>query len=162
VTYRELRILFARIARHDGRLTVLHATDDPLAYPLANMKNCDGERRSWSVAVRDHLRGTYVRVDHLAVFEQYERTSFDPATPTIVPLTAVRETGPRTFEMTWVEVLHVLDEIERVYPQLSVSLVEATLGRNPRYGMGVTASGRAGRILLSRYASFERLREQAG
>ncbi len=65
MTYRELRILFARIARHDGRLTVLHATDDPLVFPFA-IPSGDGEQRSWSVAVRDHLRWL-VRNEHAAV-----------------------------------------------------------------------------------------------
>lgn len=162
MTYQELRALFAQVARHDGRLTVLHATDDPLAFPLASMKSGEGEGRSWSVAVRDHLHRTYVRVDRLAAFTQYEQTGFDPASPMIVPLMAVHETEPPTFEMAWPDVLHVLDEAARVYPKLSVSLIEATLDRSPRYGVGVKMRGRAGSLLLSRYASFELLREQAG
>ena len=60
MTYRQMRLLFAGLARYDGRLSVLTACND---VPVG----------LWTVVLRDHVRHTCLglrRIEQLAPDEQ--------------------------------------------------------------------------------------------
>jgi hypothetical protein len=49
MTYHQMRLLFAGLARYDGRLSVLTARSE-------------GPDRMWTVVLRDHVRDTWLRL----------------------------------------------------------------------------------------------------
>ena len=92
MTYRQMRPLFAGLARYDGRLSVLTARND---VPVG----------LWTVVLRDHVRHTCLgirRIEQLAPDEQ----GSGPLVPWEHPLTEFEALVQlENVAMTWLEVL---------------------------------------------------------
>src|SRR5919201_6801032 len=100
MTYRQLRLLFAGLARYDGRLSVLTARND---VPVG----------LWTVVLRDHVRHSWLgirRIDELAPDEQ----GSGPLVLWERPLSEVEAlVQPEDAAMTWLEALWALGTFER-------------------------------------------------
>jgi uncharacterized protein YbdZ (MbtH family) len=130
MTDRQLRLLFAGLARYDGRLSVLTARND---LPVG----------LWTVVLRDHVRHTCLdirRIEQLAPDEQ----GSDPLVLWERPLTEVEAlVQPEAAAMTWLEVLWALGTFEHSVRGWSLVAIEASrpARTEPRYRLVLQRAG---------------------
>ena len=134
MTYREMRLLFASLARYDGRLSVLTARHD-VSVGL------------WTVVLRDHVRHTCLhtclrirRIEQLAPDEQ----GSGPLVPWEHPLTEAEALAqPENAAMTWLQVLWALGALEHSARGWDLVAIEASQpGRaEPRYRLMLQRAG---------------------
>jgi hypothetical protein len=144
MTYRQLRLLFAGLARYDGRLSVLTARNDvPVGF--------------WTVVLWDHVRHTCLhirRIEQLAPDEQ----GSGPLAPWEHPLTEFEVLAqPEDTAMTWLEVLWALGTFERSARGWSLVAIEASrpARAEPRYRLVLQRAGM--RYEADSYRAFEQI-----
>ena len=97
MTYRQMRVLFACLARYDGRLTVLAARSQ-------------APWTQWGVYLCDHVRQTWRCVGRREPLAAQGRVLGSRERP-LAELRALPE--PHGATMTWLDVLRALDVLER-------------------------------------------------
>ena len=130
MTYRQMRVLFACLARYDGRLTVLTArSQEPWT--------------QWGVCLCDHVRQTWRCVGQLQPLTAQGRVLGSRERP-LAELRALPE--PHGATMTWPDVLRALDVLERGESGWFLAAITATRPAQgmPRYRLVVRNDG--GRI----------------
>ena len=143
MTYRQMRMLFACLARYDGRLSVLAArSEDPWT--------------QWGVCLCDHVRQTWRCSRWLEPFTAQGRVLGSRERP-LAGLRALPE--PHGATMTWLDVLRALDVLERGGSGWFLAAITATRPARgtPCYRLVVRNDG--GRICheVDSYAAFERI-----
>jgi hypothetical protein len=144
MTYRQMRLLFAGLARYDGRLSVLTARND---VPVG----------LWTVVLRDHVRHSWLgirRIEDLAPDEQ----GSGALVPWERPLTEIEALAqPEDAAMTWLEVLWALGVLK--YSARGWSLVAIEAARparaEPRYRLVLHRAGI--RYEANSYVAFEQI-----
>ena len=113
--YHQMHLLFAGLARYDGRLSVLTARSQ-------------GPDALWMVVLRDHVRHTWLRLRRIeqlapdaqenALLARWERppTEFE----------ALAEPEPEGAAMTWLELLSALGALEHSARGWSLVAIEAS------------------------------------
>ena len=151
MSYGDLRLLFHRLARYDGRLTVLTACSQK---PWTH----------WTVCLRDHARDTWLGITRLSEFAAGEQAGFAPhASPLAPPIRLMSELRalprPDGARMTWPEVLQALAYLEGHASGWFVIWSEATcpLCGEPRYRMVVRSDGGGIRREVDSYVAFEEI-----
>jgi len=113
MTYRQMRLLFAGLARYDGRLSVLTARND---VPVG----------LWTVVLRDHARHTWLGIRRIEQLAPDGHTS-GPLVPWERPLTEVEALAqPEDAAMTWLEVLWALGTFTHGGRGWSLAAIEAS------------------------------------
>jgi hypothetical protein len=140
MTYRQMRVLFAYLARYDGRLTVLAArSQDPWT--------------QWGVCLCDHVRQTWRCIGWLEPFTAQGRVLGSRERP-LAELRALPE--PVGATMTWLDVLRALDVLEQGGSGWILAAITATRPAQgtPCYRLVVRNDG--GRIWheVDSYAAF--------
>ena len=144
MTYRQLRLLFAGLARYDGRLSVLTARND---VPVG----------LWTVVLRDHVRHSWLgirRIEELAPDEQ----GSGPLVPWERPLTEVEALAqPEEAAMTWLQVLWALGMYKHSARGWSLVAIEASrpARTEPRYRLVLQRAGL--RYEADSYVAFEQI-----
>jgi hypothetical protein len=146
MTYRQLRLLFAGLARYDGRLSVLTARNDA---PVG----------LWTVMLRDHVRHSWLgirRIEELAPDEQ----GGGPLVPWERPLTefeALAQPQPEDAAITWLEVLWALGAFTHGGRGWSLMAIEASwpVRVEPRYRVVLQRAGL--RYEADSYGAFEQI-----
>ena len=144
MTYRQLRLLFAGLARYDGRLSVLTARND---VPVG----------LWTVVLRDHVRHSWLgirRIEELAPDEQGR----GPLVPWERPLAEFEALAqPEDAAMTWLEVLWVLGAFQHSGRGWSLGAIEASRPTRvePRYRLVLQRAGI--RFEADSYVAFEQI-----
>ena len=144
MTYRQMRRLFAGLARYDGRLSVLTAHHD---VPVG----------LWTVELRDRVRHSRLgirRIEELAPDEQ----GSGPLVPWEHPLTEVEAlTQPENAAMTWLEVLWALGAFQHSGRGWSLVAIEASrpTRAEPRYRLVLQRAGV--RYEADSYGAFEQI-----
>jgi hypothetical protein len=130
MTYRQLRLLFAGLARYDGRLSVLTARND---VPVG----------LWTVVLRDHVRHSWLgirRIEELAPDEQGR----GPLVLWERPLAEFEALAqPQHAAMTWLEVLWALGAFQHSRRGWSLVAIEASppARAEPRYRLVLQRAG---------------------
>jgi hypothetical protein len=130
MTYRQMRLLFAGLARYDGRLSVPVARND---VPV----------ELWTVVLRDHVRHSWLclrRIEQLAPDEQ----GSGPLVPCEHPLTEFEALAqPEDATMTWLEVLWALGALEHSARGWSLVAIEAAqpVRAEPRSRLALQRAG---------------------
>jgi hypothetical protein len=142
MTYRQMRALFACLARYDGRLGVLAArSQEPWT--------------QWGVCLCDHVRQTWRCVGRLEPFtEGRVRGSRER------PLAALRALPePHGATMTWLDVLRALDVLERGGSGWFLAAITATRPAQgaPCYRLVIRNDDGHISHEVDSYAAFERL-----
>ena len=130
MTYHQMRLLFAGLARYDGRLSVLTARND---VPVG----------LWTVVLRDHVRHTWLSIRHTEQLAPDEQGR-GPLVPWERPLAEVEALAePEDAAMTWLEVLWALGALEHSARGWSLVAIEASQpGRaEPRYRLMLQRAG---------------------
>jgi hypothetical protein len=146
MTYHQMRLLFAGLARYDGRLNVLTALSE-------------GPDGMWTVVLRDHVRHTWLRlcrIEQLAADAQESA----PLVRWERPLTEFEALAePQGAAMTWLEVLWALGALEHSARGWSLVAIEASWPARtaPRYRLVLRRTGTSDRCAVDSYAAFERL-----
>ena len=146
MTYHQMRLLFAGLARYDGRLSVLSARHD---VPVG----------LWTVVLRDHVRHTCLgihRIEELAPDEQ----GSGPLVPWEHPLPEVEAPAQREdAAMTWLEVLWALGTVQHSARGWTLVAIEAAwpTRTEPRYRLVLQRAG--SRYEADSYAVLEQLVE---
>jgi hypothetical protein len=145
MTYRQLRLLFAGLARYDGRLSVFTARHD---VPVG----------LWTVVLRDHVRHTCLgicRVEQLAPDEQ----GSGPLVPWERPLAEVEALAQpeEAAAMTWLQVLWALGTYKYSARGWSLVAIEASwpARAEPRYRLVLQRAGI--RYEADSYGAFEQI-----
>ena len=144
MTYRQMRLLFAGLARYDGRLIVLRARSESV----------DG---TWTVVLRDHVRHSWLclrRIEQLAPDEQ----GSGPLVPWEHPLTEFEVLAqPEDAAMTWLEVLWALGALEHSARGWALVAIEASrpARAEPRYRLVLLRAGI--RYEADSYVAFEQI-----
>ena len=143
MTYQQMRVLFACLARYDGRLSVLAArSQEPWT--------------QWGVCLCDHVRQTWRCVGRLEPLKVRGRLLGSRERP-LAELRALPE--PHGATMMWLDVLRALDVLERDAPGWFLAALTATRPAQgtPRYQL--VMRDETGRILreVDSYAAFERI-----
>jgi hypothetical protein len=150
MTYQQMRVLFACLARYDGRLSVLAArSQEPWT--------------QWGVCLCDHVRQTWRCVGRLEPLRVRGRLLGSRERP-LSELQALLEPDGATMTwpdheatMRWPEVLRAFDVLERDAPGWFLAALTATRPAQgtPRYQLVVRDD--AGRILreANSYEAFE-------
>jgi hypothetical protein len=144
MTYRQLRLLFAGLARYDGRLSVLTARND---VPVG----------LWTVVLRDHARHTWLGIRRIEQLAPDEHTN-GPLVPWERPLTKVEALAqPEDAAMTWLEVLWALGTFTHSARGWSLVAIEASrpARAEPRYRLVLLRAGI--RYDADRYEAFEQI-----
>jgi hypothetical protein len=144
MTYRQMRLLFAGLARYDGRLSVLTAHND---VPVG----------LWTVVLRDHARHTWLGIRGIEQLVPDEHTS-GPLVPWERPLTEVEALAqPEEAAMTWLEVLWALGAVKRSARGWSLVAIEASrlAHAEPRYRLVLLRAGI--RYEVDSYVAFEHI-----
>jgi hypothetical protein len=138
-----MRDLFARLARSNGRYSVLLATREAETIALepeidTNLAAAGG---SWLVTLWDNTAGAGVVVVHpddLAAYEQ-ALAEVDPDERAAWLEEARAHIGERPVEsgMRWAEVMQLLQELQRLAPRWAVTDIDC-VGEDPRAGYTVT------------------------
>ena len=140
MTYRQMRALFACLARYDGRLSVLAArSQEPWT--------------QWGVCLCDHVRQTWRCVGRLEPLKVRGRLLGSRERP-LAELRALPE--PRGATMTWLDVLRALDVLERGGSGWFLAAITATRPAQgtPCYQLGVRNDGGRIRREVDSYAAF--------
>ena len=143
MTYRQMRVLFACLARYDGRLTVLTArSQEPWT--------------QWGVCLCDHVRQTWRCVGHLEPLTVQGRVLGSRERP-LAELRALPE--PHGATMTWPDVLRALDVLERGATGWFLGAITATRPAQgmPCYRLVVRNDGGRMQREVDRYAAFEHI-----
>ena len=144
MTYHQMRLLFAGLARYDGRLSVLTAHHD---VPVG----------LWTVMLRDHVRHSWLgirRIEELAPDEQ----GSGPLVPWERPLAEFEAPAqPEDAAMIWLEVLWALGTFERSARGWSLVAIEASrpTRAEPRYRLVLQRAGM--RYEADSYGAFEQI-----
>jgi hypothetical protein len=144
MTYRQMRLLFAGLARYDGRLSVLTARND---VPVG----------LWAVVLRDHVRHTWLgirRIEQLAPDVQ----GSGPLVPWEHPLTEFEVLAqPEDAAMTWLEVLWALGAVKHSARGWILVAIEASrpARKEPRYRLVLQRAGI--RYEADNYVAFEQI-----
>src|SRR5919201_2387732 len=144
MTYRQMRLLSAGLARYDGRLSVLTARND---VPVG----------LWTVVLRDHVRHTWLGIRCIEQLAPDEQGS-DPLAPWERPLTEVEALAqPEDAAMTWLEVLWALGAFTHSGRGWSLVAIEASrpTRAEPRYRLVLQRAGT--RYEGDRYVAFEQI-----
>ena len=146
MTYHQMRLLLAGLARYDGRLSVLRARSE-------------GPMGLWTVVLRDHVRHTWLRlrcIEELAADAQESAPLVCWECP-LTDLEALAE--PQGAAMTWLEVLWALGALEHSARGWSLVAIEASrpARTEPRYRLVLRRTGTSGPCAVDSYAAFERL-----
>jgi hypothetical protein len=140
MTYHQMRLLCAGLARYDGRLSVLTARSE-------------GPMGLWTVVLRDHVRDTWLRLRRI---EQLAADAQESA-----PLVRWERplAQPEDAAMTWLEVLWALGALEHSARGWSLVAIEASrpARTDPRYRLVLRRTGTSDRCEVDSYAAFERL-----
>ena len=144
MTYRQMRLLLAGLARYDGRLSVLTARNDvPVGF--------------WTVVLWDHVRHTCLRIRRIEQLAADEQGS-GPLVPWEHPLTEFEGLAqPEDAAMTWLEVLWALGTFERSARGWSLVAIEAArpTRAEPRYRLVLQRAGI--RYEADSYVTFEQI-----
>ena len=143
MTYRQMRVLFASLARYDGRLTVLAA--------------CSQEPwTQWGVCLCDQVRQTWRCIGWLEPFAAQGRVLGARERP-LAELRALPE--PHGATMSWLDVLRALDVLERGGSGWFLAAITATRPAQgmPRYRLVVRNDDGHIRHEVDSYAAFERI-----
>ena len=143
-TYRQMRLLFAGLARYDGRLSVLTARND---VPVG----------LWTVVLRDHVRHTWLRIRRIEDLAPDEQGS-GALVPWERPLTEVEALAqPENAAMTWLEVLWALGTFAHSARGWSLAAIEASrpARAEPRYRLVLQRAGI--RFEADSYVAFEQI-----
>ena len=144
MTYRQMRRLFAGLARYDGRLSVLTAHHH---VPVG----------LWTVMLRDHVRHSWLgihRIEELALDEH----GSGPLVPWERPLTEVEALAqPEHAAMTWLEVLWALGAFTHSARGWFLAAIEASrpVRTEPRYRLVLQRAGI--RFIADSYGAFEQI-----
>jgi hypothetical protein len=144
MTFREMRLLLAGLARYDGRLSVLTARND---VPVG----------LWTVVLRDHVRHTWLRIRRIEELAPDERT-IGPLVPWERPLAEVEGLAqPEDAAMTWLEVLWALGTLKHSARGCSLVAIEAAWPARgePRYRLVLQRAGI--RYEADSYGAFEQI-----
>ena len=144
MTYRQLRRLFADLARYDGRLSVLTACND---VPVG----------LWTVVLRDHVRHSWLGIRRIEELAPDEHGS-GPLVPWERPLTQVEALAhPENAAMTWLEVLWALGTFTHSARGWSLVAIEASrpARAEPRYRLVLQRAGI--RYEADSYVAFEQI-----
>ena len=145
MTYRQMRLLFAGLARYDGRLSVLTARND---VPVG----------LWTVVLRDHVRHSLLRIRHIEQLAPHEHGSA-ALVPWERPLTQLEAllAEPEGAAMTWLEVLWALGVLEHSVRGWSPVAIEASwpTRAEPRYRLVLQRTGI--RREADSYVAFEQI-----
>ena len=143
MTYQQMRVLFACLARYDGRVSVLAArSQEPWT--------------QWGVCLCDHLRQTWRCVGRLEPLKVHGRLLGARECP-LAELRALPE--PHGATMRWPEVLRALDVLERGAPGWFLAALTATRPAQGTPCYQVVVRDDAGRIVreADSYAVFEHI-----
>ena len=141
MTYRQMRVLFACLARYDGRLSVLAArSQEPWT--------------QWGVCLCDHVRQTWRCVGQLQPLTAQGRVLRSRERP-LAELRALSE--PHGATMTWPDVLRALDVLEQDATGWFLAAITATRPAQgmPYYRLVVRNDGGRMRHEVDSYAAFE-------
>ena len=144
MTYRQMRLLFAGLARYDGRLSVLTARND---VPVG----------LWTVVLRDHVRHTWLGIRCIEQLAPDEQGS-DPLVPWERPLTEVEALVQlEAAAMTWLEVLWALGTFKYSVRGWFLVAIEASqpARAEPRYRLVLQRAGM--RYGADSYGAFEQI-----
>ena len=142
MTYRQMRMLFAGLARYDGRLTVLAArSQEPWT--------------QWGVCLCDQVRQTWRCIGWLEPFTAQGRVPGSRERP-LAELRALPE--PHGATMSWLDVLRALDVLERGGSGWFLAAITATRPAHgtPYYRLVVRNDDGRIRHEVDSYAAFER------
>ena len=144
MTYRQMRLLFAGLARYDGRLSVLTARNDvPVGF--------------WTVVLRDHVRHTCLRIRRIEELAPDEQGS-GPLVPWERPLAEFEAPAqPEDAAMIWLEVLWALGALEHSARGWALVAIEASrpARAEPRYRLVLQRAGI--RYDADSYVAFEQI-----
>jgi hypothetical protein len=141
MTYRQMRVLFACLARYDGRLSVLAArSQEPWT--------------QWGVCLCDHVRQTWRCVGWLEPLTAQGRVLGSRERP-LAELRAL--SAPYGATMTWPDVLRALDGLERGGSGWFLAAITATRPAQgaPCYRLVVRNDDGRLRHEVDSYAAFE-------
>jgi hypothetical protein len=144
MTYRQMRLLFAGLARYDGRLSVLTAHND---VPVG----------LWTVVLRDHVRHSWLGIHCIEQLAPDEQGS-GPLVPWERPLAEFEALAqPKNVAMTWLEVLWALGVFKHSARGWSLLAIEASrpARTEPRYRLVLQRTGI--RYEAHSYAAFEQI-----
>jgi hypothetical protein len=144
MTYRQMRLLFAGLARYDGRLSVLTARND---VPVG----------LWTVVLRDHVRHSWLGIHCIEQLAPDEQRS-GPLVPWERPLTEFEALAqPENAAMTWLEVLWALGTVQHSARGWSLVAIEASRPTRvePRYRLVLQRAGI--RYEADSYVAFEQI-----
>jgi uncharacterized protein YbdZ (MbtH family) len=144
MTYRQMRLLFAGLARYDGRLSVLTARND---VPVG----------LWTVVLRDHVRHTCLDIRRIEQLTPDEHGS-GSLVPWERPLTKVEALAqPEDAAMTWLEVLWALGTFKYSGRGWSLAAIQASRPTRvePRYRLVLLRAGI--RYDADSYGAFEQV-----
>ncbi len=134
LTYAELRSLLREIARYDGRLSLLSATQTPPLDPDDPRQQGEGTH-FYTATVRDHVYQDVFPADDLRDLAKHDQLlalrGKEPAAPP--PPTDATAPGAT---LTWREVLEVLTAAE-TRPGWTLRQIRATFETDPRYRVAV-------------------------
>jgi hypothetical protein len=143
MTYRQMRVLFACLARYDGRLTVLAAgSQEPWT--------------QWGVCLCDHVRQTWRCVGRLEPLTAQGRVLGSRERP-LAALRALPE--PHGATMTWLDVLRALDVLERSGSGWFLAAITATRPAQGTSCYRLAVRNDDGRVRreVDSYAAFEHI-----
>ena len=143
MTYRQMRVLFACLARYDGRLGVLAArSQEPWT--------------QWGVCLCDHVRQTWRCIGWLEPFTAQGRVPGSRERP-LAELRALPE--PHEATMSWLDVLRALDVLERGGSGWFLAAITATRPAQgtPYYRLVVRNDDGRIRHEVDSYTDFERI-----
>jgi hypothetical protein len=146
MTYHQMRLLCAGLARYDGRVSVL----------TARSQGPDG---MWTVMLRDHVRDTWLRVRRIEQLAPDAQES-DALVCWERPLTElVAPAEPEGAAMTWLQVLWALGALEHCVRGWSLVAIEASrpARTEPRYRLVLRRTDTSAQCEVDSYAAFERL-----
>jgi hypothetical protein len=139
-----MRLLFAGLARYDGRLSVL----------TARSQGPDG---TWTVVLRDHVRHTWLRLRRIEQLAADGNESA-PLVPWEHPLTEFEALAEAEgAAMTWLQVLWALTALEESARDWSPVAIEASRPTcaEPRYRLVLQRTGI--RREADSYGAFEQI-----
>jgi hypothetical protein len=146
LTYEELRSLFREIARYDGRLSLLSATQTTPLDPGDPRQHSEGTL-FFTATIRDHVYQDVFPAYDLQDLARHEDLlalrKKEPAAPP--PPTDATAPGAT---LTWREVLEVLTAVE-TRPGWTLRLIRATFEVDPRYRVAVCSPDGAIHDLLT-------------
>ena len=144
MTYRQLRLLFAGLARYDGRLSVLTARHD---VPVG----------LWMAVLWDHVRHTCLDIRRIEELAPDEHCS-GPLVPWERPLPEVEALAqPEEAAMSWLQVLWALGTYMHSARGWSLVAIEASrpARAEPRYRLVLQRAGI--RYEADSYGAFEQI-----